>query len=124
MNKLSYTIAARREGAKRTQSLGSLLAVSSMAAAQRAKPVIDPETKDGLLIEHILQERDPAEKLHYMEQFAAQYPSHNAVAWVYDQLQPAYFEVKEYDGAMRIGALRLAIEPDNMDAAENRPARG
>jgi len=95
-----------------------LLAASSLATAQRAKPVIDPETKDGLLIEHILQERDAAEKLRYMEQFAAQYPSHNAAAWVYDQLQPAYFEAKEYDGAMRIGALRLAIEPDNMDAAK------
>ncbi len=95
-----------------------LLATLGVAPAQRAKPVIDPETKDGLLIEHILQERDPAEKLRYMEQFAAQYPSNNAVAWVYDQLQPAYFEVKEYDGAMRIGALRLAIEPDNMDAAK------
>jgi tetratricopeptide (TPR) repeat protein len=95
-----------------------MLAVSSLAAAQRAKPVIDPETKDGLLIEHILQERDPAEKLHYLEQFAAQYPSHSAIAWVYDQLQPAYFEVKEYDGSMRIGALRLAIEPDNMEAAK------
>ncbi len=95
-----------------------LLAVSSLAVAQRPKPAIDPETKDGLLIEHILQERDPAEKLHYLEQFAAQYPSHNAAAWVYDQLQPAYFEVKEYEGAMRIGALLLAIEPDNMDAAK------
>lgn len=95
-----------------------LLAVSGIASGQRPKPVIDPETKDGLLIEHILQERDPAEKLRYMEQFAAQYPSHQAAAWVYDQLQPAYFEVKEYDGAMRIGALRLAIEPDNMDAAK------
>jgi tetratricopeptide (TPR) repeat protein len=95
-----------------------MLAISSMAAAQRAKPVIDPETKDGLLIEHILQERDPAEKLHYLEQFAAQYPSNSAIPWVYDQLQPAYFEVKEYDGAMRIGALRLAIEPDNMEAAK------
>lgn len=94
------------------------LIAPAVAPAQRAKPVIDPETKDGLLIEHILQERDPAEKLHYMEQFAAQYPSHNAIAWVYDQLQPAYFEVKEYDQAMRIGTLRLAIEPDNIDAAK------
>lgn len=95
-----------------------MLIAASAAIAQRAKPVIDPETKDGLLIEHILQERDPAEKLHYLEQFAAQYPSHNAIAWVYDQLQPAYFEVKEYDQAMRIGTLRLAIEPDNIDAAK------
>jgi tetratricopeptide (TPR) repeat protein len=103
---------------------GTLVLVASSALwaqlllAQRAKPVIDPETKDGLLIEHIIQERDPAEKLHYLEQFAAQYPSHAAIAWVYDQLQPAYFEVKEYDQAMRIGALRLAIEPDNIDAAK------
>jgi tetratricopeptide (TPR) repeat protein len=98
--------------------LAWIVLLATLAPAQRAKPVIDLETKDGLLIEHIIQERDPAEKLRYMEQFAAQYPSHNAVAWVYDQLQPAYFEVKEYDGAMRIGALRLAIEPDNMDAAK------
>lgn len=91
---------------------------ASLAQGQRAKPAFDPESKEGLLIEHILQERDPAEKLRYMEQFAAQYPSHNAIAWVYDQLQPAYFEVKEYDQAMRIGVLRLAIEPDNLDAAK------
>jgi tetratricopeptide (TPR) repeat protein len=95
-----------------------VLLASTLAWAQRAKPVIDPETKDGLLIEHIIQERDPAEKLHYLEQFAAQFPSHTAIAWVYDQLQPAYFEVKEYDQTMRIGALRLAIEPDNIDAAK------
>jgi tetratricopeptide (TPR) repeat protein len=96
----------------------ALMAIASIAPAQRAKPAFDPETKDGLLIEHILQERDPAEKLRFLEQFAAQYPSHQAVAWVYDQLQPAYFEVKEYDGAMRIGSLRLSIEPDNMEAAK------
>jgi tetratricopeptide (TPR) repeat protein len=89
-----------------------------LAQAQRPKPAFDPETKDGLLIEHILQERDPADKLRYLEQFAVQYPSHHAIAWVYDQLQPAYYDVKEYDQAMRIGGLRLAIEPDNLDAAK------
>jgi hypothetical protein len=91
---------------------------SSALFAQRAKPVYDPETKDGLLIEHIQQESDPVEKLHYMEQFATQYPSHQAVAWVYDQMQPAYYQYKEWDEAMRIGALRLAIEPENLEAAK------
>jgi len=93
------------------------LAAASLAA-QRPKPVFDPETKDGLLIQHIQQERDPAEKLRYMEQFAAQYPSHPAAAWVFDQLQPVYFEMKEWDQAMHIGALRLAVEPQNLDAGK------
>ncbi len=96
--------------------LAPMLLLAGLAPAQRPKPAFDPESKEGLLIEHILQERDPAEKLRFMEEFAAQYPSHNAIAWVYDQLQPAYFEAKEYDQAIRIGGLRLAIEPDNLDA--------
>ena len=93
-----------------------LLAVT--LSAQRPKPAFDPDTKEGLLIEHIQQETDPVEKLHYMEQFAAQFPSHEAIAWVYDQLQPALFEAKEYDAAMHIATLRLAIEPDNLEAAK------
>jgi tetratricopeptide (TPR) repeat protein len=98
-------------GAFMSPAIGPLL-------AQRTKPVYDPETKDGLLIEHIQQESDPVEKVRYMEQFATQYPSHTAVAWVYDQLQPAYYQYKEWDEAMRIGAARLAIEPENLEAAK------
>jgi len=95
-----------------------LLFAAGAISAQRAKPVFDPETRDGLLIQQIQQEKDPAEKLHYMEQFAAQYSSHPAAAWVYDQLQPAYFKAKEYEQAMRVGALRLALEPENLEAAK------
>jgi|SRR5579872_3423262 len=95
-----------------------ILLASSALIGQRAKPVYDPETKDGLLIQHIQQETDPAEKLRYMEQFATQYPSHPAIAWVYDQLQLAYFQVKEWDQAMRVGGLQLAVEPENLEAAK------
>src|SRR5229473_3574346 len=96
-----------------------ILALSvGLAAAQRSKPAFDPETREGLLIEHIEQERDSDEKLRYMEQFAVQFPSHPAIAWVYDQLQPAFLKVKEYEQAMRIGSLRLAIEPGNLEAAK------
>ena len=86
--------------------------------AQRARPVFDPETKDGLLIQHIQQETDPSERLRYMEQFVAQYPSHPAAAWVYDQLQPIYYSLKEWDQAIHIGTLRLAIEPENLEAGK------
>jgi hypothetical protein len=95
-----------------------LLLTAAALTAQRPKPAYDPETKDGLLIEHIQQETDPVEKLRYMEQFATQYPSSPAVDWVYDQLQPAYYQYKEWDQAMRVGALRLALEPENLEAAK------
>lgn len=98
--------------------LVALLACSSLISAQRPKPVYDPETKEGLLIEHIQQETDPSEKLHFMEQFAVQYPTNPAVAWVYDHLQPAYMKEKAWDEAMRIGDKRIALEPDNLEAAK------
>jgi len=101
-----------------TRLLSLALAAVGLLAAQRPKPTIDPETRDGLLLEHIVQETDRTEKLHYMEQFASQYPKHPAVLWVYDQLQPAYLNLKQFDDAMRIGDLRLTREPDNLDAAK------
>ena len=112
---------SREKTGKRTgKTLACLLfAAAALMTAQRARPEYDPETKDGLLIQHIQQEQDTAEKLRYMEQFAAQYPSHPAIAWVYDQLQPAYLQAKEYDQAMRVGVLLLAIEPENLEVAMN-----
>jgi tetratricopeptide (TPR) repeat protein len=86
--------------------------------AQRPKPAYDPETKEGLLIQHIQQETDPAEKLHYMEQFSLQYPANAAILWVYDQLQLAYLKEKAWDETMRIGEKRVALEPLNLDAAK------
>jgi tetratricopeptide (TPR) repeat protein len=105
-------------GAMSKSTLIVLVAIANLALAQRARPAFDPETKDGLLIQHIQQEDDPVEKLHYMEQFALQFPTHPGVAWVYDQMQPAYMKVKEWDQAMRIGEKRLALEPDNLDAVK------
>ncbi len=61
------------------------VALGGLMMAQRPKPVYDPETKEGLLIQHIQQETDPSEKLHFMEQFAIQYPTNPMLAWVYDQ---------------------------------------
>jgi tetratricopeptide (TPR) repeat protein len=99
-------------------SLFVLAACAALAAAQRSKPSYDPETKEGLLIQHIQQETDPAEKLHYLEQFAAQFPAHSAIGWVYDLLQPTYMRQKAWDEVMRTGEKRIALEPENLDAAK------
>ena len=93
-------------------------ALASLALAQHPKPVYDPETKEGLLIQHIQQEDDPTEKLHYMEQFVLQFPTNAAMAWLMDQLQPAYMKEKAWDPAMRIGQKRVDLEPENLDAAK------
>jgi tetratricopeptide (TPR) repeat protein len=94
------------------------VALPALMIAQRPKPVYDPETKEGLLIQHIQQETDPSEKLHFMEQFVVQYPAHPTIAWVYENLQPAYMKDKAWDEAMRIGEKRVALEPENLDAAK------
>jgi tetratricopeptide (TPR) repeat protein len=94
------------------------VALPVLVAAQRPKPNYDPETKEGLLIEHIQQETDPSEKLHFMEQFVVQYPTNPSIAWVYDHLQPAYMKEKAWDEAMRIGEKLIALEPENLDAAK------
>ncbi len=99
-------------------TVSTALLTAVFAAAQHPKPAFDPETKDGLLIQHIQQETDGVEKLRYMEQFAAQYPTHAAAPWVYDQLQPVYLASKEWDQAMHIGELRLAMEPGNLEAGK------
>jgi tetratricopeptide (TPR) repeat protein len=53
-----------------------------------------------------------------MEQFVAQYPTNPMLAWVYDNLQPAYMKEKAWEDSMRIGEKRVALEPDNLDAAK------
>ena len=102
---------------KSTTLLFVLVCFAGLGTAQRPKPAYDPETKEGLLIQHIQQEPDPSEKLHYMEQFIVQYPMHPAIPWVYDQIQPAYMKEKAWDDSMRIGERRVSLEPLNLDAA-------
>ena len=68
------------------------VALPGLMIAQRPRPVYDPETKEGLLIQHIQQETDPADKLRFMEQFVGQYPTNSAIAWVYDNKGSSTFE--------------------------------
>jgi len=92
------------------------LVLASHAAGQRPVPNYDPESREGLLIQHIQQEDDPAEKMKYLEQFVLQYPDNSAMPWVCDQLQPAYMKERSWDQAMRIGQKRIELEPQNLDA--------
>ena len=98
-----------------------LLAVFFLTArdglAARHKLEIDPETKSGYLLQQIKQERSAAKKLDLMVQFASEYPKDGNLAWVLEQLQPAYFEIKVYDKTMAVGERLLGLDAADVDAA-------
>lgn len=97
-----------------------LLAFTLAAGAQqRHKLVINSDTDEGKLLQQIGQQTDGARKQPLLEEFIAKYPKHDAVAWVYSQLQPIYIKQNQFDKALAGGDQALAIDPDNLDAAYN-----
>ncbi len=95
-----------------------LAAAAVPSAAQRPQPVIDPDSREGFLLQQILQESDPAAKLRLLEQFTAQFPRHQAVAWVYGQSLPLYMQAGQYQRVLAAGDRLLALDPADLDAAE------
>lgn len=89
-----------------------------LTAGQRPKPKIDPESRDGLLLQQIMQEIDQVAKLRLLEQFSVQYPKHDAIGWVYDQLLPGYFKAKDNDGALAVCDRALESDPQNLEFAQ------
>ncbi len=99
--------------------VGGLLLATGTSLAQRHKPTIDPETKEGYLIQLIQQERDPAEKLKQLEQFAAEFPKSASLSWVLDQLQPGYLKAQQYDKVIAAGERMVALDPTDLEAAHS-----
>src|SRR5262249_15714819 len=56
-------------------------------------------------------------KLALMEQFAGQFPQHEAAGWIYEQMQAAYIKAQNVDKALEVSAKLLAIPPDCPEAA-------
>lgn len=96
-----------------------LLLLTAMAFGQRHKPSIDPETKEGYVIQLIQQERDPVEKIKLMNEFAVEFPKSPSLSWIYDQLQPVYLEAKDYDKVLAVGQKMIEIDPTDLDAAHS-----
>ncbi|MDX2151669.1 MAG: hypothetical protein SFV54_13105 [Bryobacteraceae bacterium] len=95
----------------------ALLIGSGVASAQRHKLTINAETPEGQLLQQIGTEADPAKKLGMLEEFASKYPKHEAAAWVYAQMQPAYVKANNFDKAIESGEKLLAIDPDDVEIA-------
>src|SRR5260370_8830017 len=52
-----------------------------------------------------------------MEQFGSQAPKHEAMGWVYEQMQTAYLKAGQPDKALEIGDKLIAMDADDLDAA-------
>jgi tetratricopeptide (TPR) repeat protein len=95
-----------------------LILTAGSALAQRHKlGTVNAETPEGLLLQQIGQAEDESKKIQLMEQFAAQAPKHEAIGWVYEQMQASYLKAGQPDKALEIGDKLVAMDPDDLDAA-------
>jgi tetratricopeptide (TPR) repeat protein len=95
-----------------------LILTAGSALAQRHKlGTVNAETPEGLLLQQIGQAQDESKKIQLMEQFAAQSPKHEAIGWVYEQMQASYLKAGQPDKAIEIGDKLVAMDPDDLDAA-------
>jgi len=95
-----------------------LVITAGAALGQRHKlGTVNAETPEGLLLQQIGQTPDESKKLQLMEQFAAQAPKHEAIGWVYEQMQTSYLKAGQPDKALEIGDKLVAMDADDLDAA-------
>ncbi len=95
----------------------ALLLVPSPAPSQKRDFVINTETPEGQLLQQIGLEEDPAQKVLMLEQFAQQYPNHEAIGWVLSQLPPAYAKLGQPDKSLAACEKMLAKTPRNAPGA-------
>lgn len=92
--------------------------LATNALAQRHKlGTVNTETPEGALLQKIGQESDDAKKIPLLEEFAAKYPKHESIGWVYTQLQVADGKTGQNDKTIEIGEKLLAMDADDIDAA-------
>lgn len=99
-------------------ALAMLLAAAAVVApAQRHKLTINAETPEGQLLQKIGQEADEAAKLGLLEQFATQYPKHEAAGWVYAQMVALFAKGNQPDKVLDTGEKLLALDPEDVETA-------
>lgn len=94
-----------------------LLALTGAALAQRHKiDEVDGEKPEGKLLQQIMQESDEGKRTPMLEQFAGQFPKHEGIGWVLEQLQQNYAKAGDPDKVLKAGDKLIAIDPDDPEA--------
>ncbi|MBI2685531.1 MAG: hypothetical protein HYX27_04380 [Acidobacteria bacterium] len=94
-------------------AIAPLLFAPSALAAKRKLPT-DFESTEGAKLKHLMDEPDAAKKIALLEDFAKQHPSHDAIPWVYGELQAAYVKANQLDKALAAGEKVLAADPEDV----------
>ena len=79
---------------------------------------VNGSTPEGQLLQQAGQEEDAAKKLALEEQFIAQYPQHEAAAWVYEQLLAGYVKANQADKALAVADKLAAMPPECVEDAQ------
>jgi len=99
--------------------LGLLLILSAAAIWGQRHHVdeVNAEKPEGKLLQQIMQENDAAKKTALLDQFATEFPKHDATPWALEQLQGVYVKSNDPDKTIAVGEKLLALDPDDPEAA-------
>ena len=79
---------------------------------------VNSSTPEGQLLQQAGQEEDNAKKITLFEQFVSQYPQHEAVGWVDEQLLGAYVKGNDADKALAVGDKLAAMPPECVETSQ------
>jgi hypothetical protein len=96
----------------------ALTLASACGWSQCHKAVINTSSPEGKLLQRASDQTDPVQRIKLLEEFASQYPQHEAIGWVYEQLLQAYYEAKEAGKALAMGEKLAAIPPECVETAQ------
>lgn len=95
----------------------ALLLATGTGLAQRQRFTINTETPEGQLLQQIGEQEDPGRKLALLEKFAAEYPKHEAIPWVYAHMVRVAAKANQLDKALEAGEKALALDPQDLETA-------
>ena len=95
-----------------------VLAVGNSWAQCHQLAELNAASPEGQLLQQASQESDNAKKLVLLEQFASQYPKHEAIGWVYEQMLDGYVKANDADKALAAGEKLDAIPPECVESAQ------
>ncbi|MGA2131418.1 MAG: hypothetical protein ABSH50_03810 [Bryobacteraceae bacterium] len=79
---------------------------------------LNTATPEGQLLQQAGQETDGAKKLVLLDQFATEYPKHEAVGWVYEQMLDGYIKAGDGSKAIAVADQLAATPPECVEISQ------
>lgn len=97
----------------------ALFLAAVCAFAQQRPGTVNTETPEGQLLHQASNEEDATKKAALLSDFAAKFPQHEAVPWVWSQIQQANLKAGQFDKALEAGEKLAAKDPNDLECAHN-----